>query len=172
MLKQTIQYTSPIDALIAVTKRLSTYENQQLMDSEEFFDQYSRGQLSDDAVFVDLEAQLSGQRFEFESAKYGIEHVLPENPGDAWQQFDDQQREASTYRLGNMTLLMAEANRDLGNSGYGQKRPVYQESSFAITRKLSEDFDTWTVEKIRTHQSWMAKQATGIWRISFLSPTP
>ena len=39
----TIQHTSPIDALIAVTKRLSTYENQQQMDSEEFFDQYSRG---------------------------------------------------------------------------------------------------------------------------------
>ena len=53
MKKQTIQYTSPIDSLIAVTKRLSTYENQQKMDSEEFFDQYSRGQLSDDAVFVD-----------------------------------------------------------------------------------------------------------------------
>ncbi|MCY3789076.1 MAG: hypothetical protein OXH63_09850 [Gemmatimonadetes bacterium] len=53
MRKQTIQYTSPIDALIAVSKRLSIYENQQQMNSEEFFDQYSRGQLSDDAVVVD-----------------------------------------------------------------------------------------------------------------------
>ena len=53
MKKQTIQYTSPIDALIAGTKRLSTYENQQQMDSEEFFDQYSRGRLSDDVVFID-----------------------------------------------------------------------------------------------------------------------
>ena len=53
MKKQIIQYTSPIDALIAVTKRLSTYEKEQQMDSEEFFDQYSRGQLSDEAVFVD-----------------------------------------------------------------------------------------------------------------------
>lgn len=53
MRKQTIQFTSPIDALIAVTKRLSLYESRQKMDSEEFFDQYSRGQLSDDAVFVD-----------------------------------------------------------------------------------------------------------------------
>ncbi len=53
MRKQTIQYTSPRDALIAVTKRLSTYESQQQMDSEEFFDQYSRGQLSDDAMFVE-----------------------------------------------------------------------------------------------------------------------
>ena len=53
MKKQTIQYTSPIDALIAVTKRLSLHESRQRMDSEEFFDRYSRGQLSDDAVFVD-----------------------------------------------------------------------------------------------------------------------
>ena len=53
MRKQTIEYTSPIDALIAVTKRLSIHESQQRMDSEEFFDRYSRGQLSDDAVFVD-----------------------------------------------------------------------------------------------------------------------
>ena len=53
MRKQTIQFTSPIDALIAVTKRLSRYESQQRMDSEEFLDRYSRGQLSDDSVFVD-----------------------------------------------------------------------------------------------------------------------
>ena len=53
MRKQTIEYTSPIDALIAVTKRLSIHESQQRMDSEEFFDRYGRGRLSDDAVFVD-----------------------------------------------------------------------------------------------------------------------
>ena len=53
MRKQIIQYTSPIDALVAVTKRLSAYESRQQMDSEEFFDQYSRGQLSDDIVFVE-----------------------------------------------------------------------------------------------------------------------
>ena len=53
MRKQTIQYTSPLDALIAVAKRLSVYEREQRMDSEEFFDRYSRGQLSDDVVFVE-----------------------------------------------------------------------------------------------------------------------
>ena len=34
MRKQTIQYTSPLDALVTVAKRLSLYENQQHMDSE------------------------------------------------------------------------------------------------------------------------------------------
>ena len=53
MKKQTIEYTSPIDALIAVTKRIGIYESQRGMDSEEFFDRYSRGLLSDEAVFVD-----------------------------------------------------------------------------------------------------------------------
>ena len=53
MRKETIQYTSPLDALIAVAKRLSVYESKQQIDSEEFFDRYSRGQLSDDVVFVE-----------------------------------------------------------------------------------------------------------------------
>ena len=118
-------------------------------------------------ILFAIEAQLSGQRFDFESAKYGVEHVLPENPNDGWDQFDDQQREAATYRLGNMTLLATAANRDLGNSGYAEKHSAYQESDFAITRKLAEDFDTWTVEKLHSRQGWMAKQATGIWRIDF-----
>jgi hypothetical protein len=53
MRKQVIQYTSPLDALIAVAKRLSIYERDQGMDSEEFFDQYRRGQLSDDTVMIE-----------------------------------------------------------------------------------------------------------------------
>ena len=53
MRKQTTRYTSLLDALIAVAKRLSTYESRHGMDSEDFFDQYSRGRLADDAAFVE-----------------------------------------------------------------------------------------------------------------------
>jgi hypothetical protein len=53
MRKQTIQYTSPLDALVAVAKRLSFYEHQQKIDSEEFFNQYNQGLLSDDAIFIE-----------------------------------------------------------------------------------------------------------------------
>ncbi len=53
MQKQRIQYTSLVDALVAISKRLSLYESRQNMDSEEFFDQYCRGSLSDDAVMVE-----------------------------------------------------------------------------------------------------------------------
>ena len=53
MRKQIIQYTSPLDALVAVAKRLSLYENQHQMESEEFFARYNQGLLSDDALFIE-----------------------------------------------------------------------------------------------------------------------
>ena len=118
-------------------------------------------------ILFRLEAQLSGQSLDFESAKYGIEHILPENPGDGWDQFDDQQQEASTYRLGNLTILATADNRDLGNTGFANKLEIYRNSKLAITRKVSEEYDAWTEEKIRSRQEWMAKQATGIWRVGF-----
>lgn len=118
-------------------------------------------------ILFQLEAQLSGQSFDFESAKYDIEHVLPENPGDGWEQFDDQQREDSTYRLSNLTLLTTKDNRTLGNTNFSAKCAIYRKSPFATTRRLAENFDTWNTDKIRSHQEWMAKQATAIWRINF-----
>jgi hypothetical protein len=53
MRKQTIQYTTPLDALIAIAKRLSLLEQEQKMASEEFFNQYSQGKLPDDARFIE-----------------------------------------------------------------------------------------------------------------------
>ncbi|MCC5633157.1 hypothetical protein LC613_37245 [Nostoc sphaeroides CHAB 2801] len=53
MRKQTIQYTSSLDALVAVAKLLSVYENHQKMDSEDFFYQYNQGILADDVLFIE-----------------------------------------------------------------------------------------------------------------------
>ena len=53
MRKQRIVYTSPLDALVAVSKRLSLYENQHQMDSEVFIDRYRKGLVSDETTFVE-----------------------------------------------------------------------------------------------------------------------
>ena len=118
-------------------------------------------------ILFRLEEHFSGKSLKAASAKYGIEHVLPENPGGGWEQFDDRREKASTYRLGNMTLLETGANRGAGNAPFSAKRPVYRASEFAVTNKLAEDCDVWSVDTIRARQSWMAKQAASIWRIDF-----
>lgn len=46
-------YTSPLDALVAVSKQLSLFEKQHGMDSETFFDHYQKGLIDDEAESVD-----------------------------------------------------------------------------------------------------------------------
>ena len=119
-------------------------------------------------ILCALEKHLAGQEYAFTSESFNIEHVLPQKPGDGWGVFTDEETEALVYRLGNMTLMLAGTNKDLGNSPYSEKRAVLQQSDFAVTRKLAEDHVEWTPERIAAHQSWMANQATAIWRIAQL----
>ncbi|MBI4741410.1 MAG: HNH endonuclease [Betaproteobacteria bacterium] len=119
-------------------------------------------------ILCALERHLSGGRvdYNFTSDSFNIEHVLPQNPQTGWEAFTDEEVDALTYRLGNMTLMQAGANKDLGNTSYAAKRPVFEQSGFEITRKLAADHAEWTPERIATHQNWMAAQATAIWRIA------
>ncbi|ODS30665.1 MAG: putative orf [Candidatus Scalindua rubra] len=53
MRKQRIGYDSPVDALVAIAKRLSIYETRYRMTSEVFFDKFSKGQSEDSEDFVE-----------------------------------------------------------------------------------------------------------------------
>jgi hypothetical protein len=53
MRKRRTEYDSPVDALVAVSKRLSVYEGQYKMETEEFFDRFSKGQTEDSREFVE-----------------------------------------------------------------------------------------------------------------------
>lgn len=53
MSKQRIEYFSPIDALIAVAKRLNCYEERYRLASEEFFDRFRKGLMDDSIDFVE-----------------------------------------------------------------------------------------------------------------------
>ena len=116
-----------------------------------------------------LERHLSGQDLSLTSDAFNVEHVLPQNPEQGWDAFSDEDAYALAYRLGNMTLLQAGVNRDLGSVAYPAKRTAYQSSGFAITRKIAADHAEWTPERIAAHQQWMATQATSIWRVAQLS---
>lgn len=53
MKKQVITYDSPVDALIALSKRLNTYETQYQMPSEVFVDKFNKGDLDDRIDFIE-----------------------------------------------------------------------------------------------------------------------
>jgi len=119
-------------------------------------------------ILCALEKHLSDADYSFTSDSFSIEHILPQNPQTGWETFSDGEIDALTYRLGNMTLMQSGTNKDLGNAAYAAKRPVFEQSGFAITRKLATDHADWTPERLAAHQNWMATQATAIWRIAQL----
>lgn len=53
MKKQRIEYDSPVDAIVAVAKRLSLYEERYGMPSGTFFDKFSKGQMEDSLDLVE-----------------------------------------------------------------------------------------------------------------------
>ena len=53
MRKKTTVYDSSIDALVAISKRLSILEGRYNMASEEFYDKFGKGLLEDSIDFVE-----------------------------------------------------------------------------------------------------------------------
>lgn len=53
MIKHRIEYSSPLDALVAISKRLSRFEAAQGLSSEEFFHRYTQGRMGDEASAVE-----------------------------------------------------------------------------------------------------------------------
>jgi hypothetical protein len=117
-------------------------------------------------ILFALEKQRSGQDFDFESSAYNLEHILPENPSEAWNYMDENQQERCIYRLGNMTPMEAGDNRDLGNAGYIEKQGVYRNSQFQITRGVAERYDEWDEAKIEARQKSLAEIAATVWKIN------
>ena len=77
-----------------------------------------------------IEEKLSGGVApDFESDAFNLEHVLPLNPELDWDTFPAETSESFVYRLGNMALICASANRDAGNLDYAKKRLAYSASA-------------------------------------------
>ena len=117
-------------------------------------------------ILLSLEEHLAGNPLDPHSDAVSLEHIMPENPGDGWQHIGDFDHDSNLYMLGNMTLLEASPNKELGNAEYSDKRPVYEQSAIAMTKAIATEYAEWNPEKIAARQQWMAKRATAIWRIS------
>ena len=120
-------------------------------------------------ILCALEKQLSGRDYDPSSDSFNIEHILPQNAPDGWGGFSYDESRALVDRLGNMTILNVRVNRDIGTEEYVQKRSYYENSDYYLTKRLAEQNEEWTPERISAWQSWMANQATAIWRIAQLS---
>lgn len=120
-------------------------------------------------VLCKIESACAGLHCDWLSDPATIEHVLPENPGEGWDEAVSPDRHAQlVYRLGNLTLLDKRLNRDAGNRAFAEKRVLYAQSAYRMPRQLDEHAaPEWNATTIEARQRRMAEIARSIWRADF-----
>jgi hypothetical protein len=121
-------------------------------------------------ILCRLEADATNRPCDPDTDPATIEHILPENPGDTWTDvFPKDKWEANVYRLGNLALLEASPNREVGNGEYEAKRAAYSRSMYDTTRKTADIApEQWTPEILEARQLAMAKRAVHVWRSPYV----
>lgn len=119
-------------------------------------------------ILCSIEKYVYKHDCDYHSEEFNIEHILPQNAPDGWENFNNEESESLLYRLGNMTLFDTNRNRDIGVKKYENKKDEYSKSIFGITKRISESYSSWSPENIASNQKWMASQAKTIWQVSQL----
>jgi hypothetical protein len=120
-------------------------------------------------ILCRLESDLSNADIDHETDSSTIEHILPENPAEAWAAvIPEQDWPRRVYRLGNLTLLEPRANRSVGNGLIGEKLATFASSRYALARRIADDCpEEWNAATIDSRQNWMASRAVHLWRADF-----
>ena len=112
-----------------------------------------------------IERHLSMNQ-EIPSASLTLEHVLPYNPEEHWQEaFGRQNYERAIDCLGNMAILPD--SRNMAQQPFHDKRQRLKESGYRINQNIAK-YSEWTMDSLQEHQSWLADQAQTIWRADAL----
>jgi uncharacterized protein with ParB-like and HNH nuclease domain len=93
-----------------------------------------------------------------------LEHILPENPSEAWGYINADDAKSNYKRLGNMALLKKSLNSDIGNGGFIAKKPFYSESEYQLTSTLSV-YDSWGIDEISQRQKELSDLALIAWPV-------
>jgi Protein of unknown function (DUF1524) len=92
-----------------------------------------------------------------------LEHILPVTPSADWDISADI---AAAYyrRIGNMVLLNARENTDIGNDSFGEKKAILRRSPFILTSDVAKARD-WGPRQIESRQAALAEFAPAVWPV-------
>lgn len=94
-----------------------------------------------------------------------VEHVLPQNPVDAWsKKFGKDEMKSLTNLWANLIPLSSTMNIELRNDVYERKRPSYKaDAMFKSARQFAEKFEDWTPALLTQRSRELADWAITRW---------
>lgn len=92
-----------------------------------------------------------------------LEHVIPKRQNSSWP-MDSKLHSELVKRLGNMTLLRASKNNQLGGVEFSRKKEVFKTSDLRITNSLG-NLGNFSKNEIDQRQTEFAETAVKVWGI-------
>jgi hypothetical protein len=91
-----------------------------------------------------------------------LEHILPNNPQEFWPDIDPDSASANWKRIGNMVILQAKVNSNIGNRPFAEKKEAFAKSAFNLTADVAK-YTQWGEAEIEDRQKGLAKLAIKTW---------
>ena len=160
---------------IDILNDLADCDSAQIMSDANFIDRLTNVRLTDrrraKRLLFGINSRMQRDSTAFNYGGCTVEHVLPQSghywPG--WTGFDAVGPDLRDWvpRLGNLTLLGNNDSYSRGrfNSDFGSKRPVFEDSPFALTKDVAQHRQ-WTPEIVDCRSGALAKEAARLWRFS------
>jgi uncharacterized protein with ParB-like and HNH nuclease domain len=115
-------------------------------------------------ILTKIENQIAETDYDFNEANFIIEHVLPENYNEEWEEIFGKAIEEHVYRLGNYALLEEGKNQDCARKSFAEKREIYKISKYKLT-STNLNYDEWNALTIDRYQEKLAKYAKAVWKV-------
>lgn len=115
-----------------------------------------------------IEGQVpSGNKYDYLTDSGTIEHILPENLTEQWEEFfSEDEHIRNLYKIGNLTLLEPNKNnKEAADHTIDIKEPIFKTSKYAITNTIS--VSEWNTNAIKQRQTDLGKVACSIWKVQF-----
>lgn len=100
-----------------------------------------------------------------DASEINLEHIMPLTPSAGWA-VDAETAKASQKLLGNMVLMRAGQNSDIGNKPFAEKKVILAASGYVTTSEVAA-YDQWTATEIRDRQAGLAEAAIATWPLTF-----
>ncbi len=94
-----------------------------------------------------------------------VEHILPLNPNDDWQDAFGENWNLFKDRIGNMALVSPKENKLLAQKPFKEKKIILLNTSYGINKNI-EDYFEWKSETIESRQRKLADSAVDLWKIN------
>ena len=115
-------------------------------------------------ILTKIENQIAEKEYSFTDSTFTIEHILPENYNEEWNELFSNEAGKYIYRLGNYTLLEDKKNYNVGRESFAEKKNVYTTSQFKLS-KNELNYDEWNINSLNNYQAKLAKYAKSIWKL-------